>query len=58
MCSSDLFEAVLVALAKAGYGRWVTIELYPCIDNPDDSARRARAHVLPILERVESRAGA
>ncbi len=52
------FEAVLVALAKAGYSRWVTIELYPCIDNPDDSARRARAHVLPILERVESRAGA
>lgn len=51
------FEGVLSALSGGGYKGWVTIELYPCIDNPDDAARQAREHILPILGRVLGRAG-
>ena len=51
------FEPVLRALDTAGYRGWVTIELYPYIDNPDDAARRAREVILPLLGRVLGRAG-
>jgi sugar phosphate isomerase/epimerase len=36
------FEATLAAIQKTGYTGWLTVELYPYIDNPDAAAREAR----------------
>jgi sugar phosphate isomerase/epimerase len=43
------FRATLDALREIGYDGWVTIELYPYIDDPDAAAAAARAHILPLL---------
>lgn len=43
------FKATLKALKDIGYQGWVTIELYPYIDDPDQAARTARERVLSIL---------
>jgi len=43
------FKATLQALRDIGYQGWVTIELYPYIDDPDGAARTARERVLKIL---------
>lgn len=39
------FAAVLGAIAATGYDGWVTVELYPYIDNPDEAGREAKAHL-------------
>ena len=46
------FAAILKALRKIEYGGWVTIELYPYVDDPDHAARTARERVLKIAESV------
>jgi sugar phosphate isomerase/epimerase len=43
------FAATLRAIQSIGYQGWVTIELYPYVENPDEAARRARQHILSIL---------
>ncbi len=40
------FDEVFAALRAAGYDGWVTVELYPFIDDPDTAGRRAREHLL------------
>jgi sugar phosphate isomerase/epimerase len=45
------FPAVLRAIAASGYEGWITVELYPYVDNPDDAGREARE----FLESVEIR---
>ena len=42
------FAAVFDAIEAIGYNGWVTIELYPYIDDPDRAARTARERVLAI----------
>lgn len=42
------FPGVLEALRQIGYDGWVTVELYPYIDDPDAAARQAREHVLGL----------
>jgi sugar phosphate isomerase/epimerase len=44
------FKATLKALKDIGYEGWITIELYPYIDDPDEAARTARERVLAILD--------
>ena len=34
--------AVLRAIAKTGYQGWITVELYPYIDDPDAAGREAK----------------
>ncbi|MBN2475966.1 MAG: sugar phosphate isomerase/epimerase [Pirellulales bacterium] len=34
--------ATLAEIAKTGYDGWLTVELYPYIDSPDDAGREAR----------------
>lgn len=41
--------AVLRTLEEIGYNGWVTIELYPYVDDPDQAARTARERVLGYL---------
>ena len=36
------FAATLAEIAKTGYDGWVTVELYPYIDNPDEAGREAK----------------
>jgi sugar phosphate isomerase/epimerase len=43
------FAAVFDAIEAIGYNGWVTIELYPYIDDPDRAARTARERVLKLL---------
>src|SRR5208337_2125295 len=35
------FTAVFQAIRQIGYDGWITVELYPYVDNPDDAARTA-----------------
>ena len=42
------FPAVLAAIAAHTPDIWVTVELYPYRDRPDDAARAARAHLLSV----------
>jgi sugar phosphate isomerase/epimerase len=51
------FEATLRAIAATGYDGWLTVELYPYIDNPDDAARAAHAYMSAALERIGVGAG-
>ncbi len=46
------FEATLAAIAATGYDGWVTVELYPYIDNPDDAAREAREFLIAAMSRL------
>ena len=46
------FAATLAEIAATGYHGWITVELYPYIDNPDTAARRAREHLLGVLEKL------
>lgn len=46
------FGAALRALQKIGYNGWVTIELYPYVDDPDAAARAARERILKIAAAI------
>jgi len=43
------FRATLKAIQAIGYRGWITIELYPYVENPDEAARRARDHITKIM---------
>jgi len=42
------FAAVLRAIAACSPDAWVTVELYPYRDRPDEAARAAREHLLAV----------
>jgi sugar phosphate isomerase/epimerase len=46
------FGGVFRAIAAHTPDRWVTVELYPYRDRPDDAARAARAHLLACATSV------
>ncbi len=46
------FAATLRAIQSIGYQGWVTIELYPYVENPDEAARRGRQHILNLLAKL------
>lgn len=46
------FTAALRALAATNYAGWVTVELYPFVDDPDAAGRRAKAHLERIAATV------
>ena len=43
------FPKVVDAIRKTGYSGWLTVELYPCIDDPDGAARDAFECLRPLL---------
>lgn len=45
------FSATIDAIRQTGYDGWLTVELYPYIDNPDAAAREAREYLLGILQK-------
>ncbi|HEX8203152.1 MAG TPA: sugar phosphate isomerase/epimerase family protein [Isosphaeraceae bacterium] len=46
------FAAVVAAIRRTGYDGWLTVELYPFVDDPDAAARQAREVLRPLLERA------
>ena len=44
------FASTLHAIKDTGYDGWITVELYPYIQNPDDAAREARKYLLQAME--------
>ncbi len=44
------FAATIDAIRQTDYDGWLTVELYPYIENPDDAARQAREYLLGILQ--------
>jgi sugar phosphate isomerase/epimerase len=46
------FTATLVAIRKTSYCGWLTVELYPYIDDPDDAARQARTFLTQTATQV------
>ncbi len=43
------FDATLAAIAKTDYDGWLTVELYPYIDDPDTAAREAFQYLFRSL---------
>jgi sugar phosphate isomerase/epimerase len=43
------FSAAIRAIRAIKYDGWITIELYPYIDDPDEAARTALARVQPLV---------
>jgi sugar phosphate isomerase/epimerase len=46
------FAGTLAAIQKTGYEGWITIELYPYVNDPDPVARTALERIAPIVEQV------
>jgi sugar phosphate isomerase/epimerase len=46
------FAAALRAIRAMNYDGWITVELYPYIEDPDQAARTALARVQEIVSRV------
>ena len=46
------FPATLRAIQETGYDGWLTVELYPYIENPDDAAREARSFLTTALDQT------
>lgn len=42
------FAATLRAIDATGYGGWLTVELYPFVDDPDAAGREAKSHLEKI----------
>ena len=43
------FKAAIEAIKAIGYKEWVTIELYPYVEYPDQAAKLARERIAPLL---------
>jgi sugar phosphate isomerase/epimerase len=44
------FAAVVSAIRRTGYDGWLTVELYPFLDDPDAAARGALEVLRPLVE--------
>jgi sugar phosphate isomerase/epimerase len=47
------FASTLREIQKTGYSGWLTVELYPYIDDPDNAAREARKFLVELAEAVD-----
>jgi sugar phosphate isomerase/epimerase len=46
------FRAVFAALSDIGYTGWVTVELYPYLDDPDRAARAAFEYIQVVVNKA------
>lgn len=49
------FSAVLQEIAGSGYEGWITVELYPYIDDPDAAGSEAKGFLEGIIEQTANR---
>jgi sugar phosphate isomerase/epimerase len=47
------FAATLAEIKKTGYDGWLTVELYPYLDDPDGAAREAREFLGKVLSELD-----
>jgi sugar phosphate isomerase/epimerase len=47
------FPATLAAIRITGYTGWLTVELYPYLDDPDAAAREAKQFLEGLTQRRE-----
>ena len=45
--------ATCTAIEQSGYDGWLTVELYPYIDDPDLAAREVRDYLLGVAQRLK-----
>jgi sugar phosphate isomerase/epimerase len=48
------FAATIAEIQKTGYDGWLTVELYPYLDDPDGASREAREILSRVLGRLVS----
>ena len=48
------FASTFQAIKEIDYDGWITIELYPYVDDPDNAARTARERVTAIVNHMET----
>jgi sugar phosphate isomerase/epimerase len=48
------FAEVIAAIRQTGYDGWLTVELYPFLDDPDAAARGALEVLKPLLGPAEA----
>ena len=48
------FKPVLSEIVRSGYQGWITVELYPYIDDPDGAGREALEFLENILKHIEN----
>src|SRR5262249_29589806 len=46
------FAATLLKIHQTGYEGWVTVELYPYVESPDDAAREAREFLSGVAGKL------
>jgi sugar phosphate isomerase/epimerase len=51
------FPAVLSEIVKSGYKGWITVELYPYIDNPDEAGREAKKFLEDMMKEMKKDEG-
>ena len=51
------FQATLSRIAATGYDGWVTVELYPYIDDPDEAGREAKDFLSLIIQTLADNRG-
>ncbi len=44
------FKPIVDAIEKTGYDGWITVELYPYLDDPDSAAKRAFEVLKPLIK--------
>jgi len=49
------FAATLREIARSGYDGWVTVELYPYVDDPDAAGHRAKEYLEAVWETIRGR---
>jgi sugar phosphate isomerase/epimerase len=48
------FAATLAEIRKTGYTGWLTVELYPYIDDPDAAAREAKQFITTCFDKLNN----
>lgn len=51
------FAGTLAEIRDSGYAGWLTVELYPYIDDPDAAARAAREHLTQVAGEIGMKLG-
>ena len=44
------FAPILSAIERSGYSGWITVELYPYLENPDEAGKKALEFLSKALE--------
>jgi len=48
------FRATLSEIARTGYNGWITVELYPYLDRPDEAGREAKEFLDCVWEKLQT----